>query len=239
MSWWSLSIDAGVTKTDYSFKDRALFSISALLGPWLIRALGALCRYDIIGEEHIKTAKSAGRGIILALWHGRMLLPIYHFRRQGVVSLVSYHRDGEFIARIVERLGYLIRRGSPREGGREGFHAMLRDLKDKRIVAIFPDGPTGPRYSVHDGILHLARLSGAPILPMSFAAKSCWRLGSWDRFMIMKPFSKGVVVFGEPMTVPRRMSTEGEIDEYRNRIRDILIEVESEADRRMGIIDET
>jgi len=178
-------------------------------------------------------AGKAGKGVIIALWHGRMLLPVYHLRNRGITALVSLHLDGELIARIVQRLGYTPRRGSPKEGGREGFMAMLRDLKEGRTVAIFPDGPTGPRHSVRDGVLHLARLSGAPIVPISFSANPAWKASSWDKFNVMKPFSRGVITVGEPFTIPRNVAQEA-IESERNRIKAALTMVEREADELMG-----
>lgn len=219
----------------YSFKERLLIQIAEHLGPVFIRFLGRFCRYETIGEQNLWNAHEAGNGAILALWHGRMLLPVYHFRRRGIVALVSLHRDGEFITRIVQRLGYIVRRGSPKEGGLEGFKAMLRDLRDGKIVAIFPDGPTGPRHSLHDGVLHLARMSGAPIVPMSFCAIPHWRVRSWDRFMIMKPLSKAKLMLHEPFLIPKKLSRT-EVEEHRNLIISRLISVENDADDTMGLV---
>ena len=204
----------------------------------MIRILGVLCRYRIVGEERLFESMKEGRAVIITQWHGRMLLPIYHFRNRGISSLVSLHRDGELITRVVTRLGYVIRRGSPREGGSEGFLSMSRDLKAGKTVSIFPDGPTGPRYNLRDGIIHLARISGAPIFPLSFSASSSWRVRSWDRFMIMKPFSRGIICVGEPVTVPRRIGSDEELAEYRQLIRQALIDVECEADRYMGMVED-
>ncbi len=212
--------------------------LTGLLGPWLIRILGALCRYRIVGEERLFRTMDEGGGVIIALWHGRMLLPIYHFRNRNISSLVSLHRDGELITRVVTRLGYIIRRGSPREGGQEGFLAMSRDLKAGKTVSIFPDGPTGPRYNLRDGIIHLGRISGAPIFPLSFSSSSSWRAKSWDRFMIMKPFSRGIICVGEPVKVPRRIGSDKELAKHRRIIRQALIDVEREADRLMGVLED-
>jgi len=199
--------------------------------------MGGLCRYQVVGDEHIQQATTEGKGIIIALWHGRMLLPVYHLRNRGITALVSLHMDGELIARIVERLGYLPRRGSPKEGGREGFMAMLRDLKEGRTVAIFPDGPTGPRHSVRDGVLHLARLSGAPIVPISFSANPAWKARSWDQFTVMKPFSTGVITIGEPFIVPRKLTQE-DLETEREIIKSALTKVEQQADDLMGFTEE-
>jgi len=216
-------------------KEQFLLFLAEYLGPLLIRTLCFLCRYKVEGREHLEAALGSGKGIIVALWHGRMLLPIYHHRNEGFVSLVSLSKDGEFITRIVQRLGYTIRRGSPRKGGREGFMAMLRDLKAGRNLAIFPDGPTGPRHSIHDGVIHLARLTGSPIVPMIYSAYPSWQARSWDRFMIMKPFSRGIVKYGEPIYLPRRIKKEDELEYHRDKIRTVLIDMEQGLDRRMDV----
>jgi len=220
--------------SEFKFKDRMLLAVAGLLGPWLIRGLGFLCRYRVIGGEHLSEAQQLGKGVILALWHGRMLLPVFHFRRRGITSLISLHRDGELIARIVKRLGYIPRRGSSREGGREGFNAMVRDLKAGRVVAIFPDGPTGPRHQLREGIIQLARLTGAPIVPLSFSARPAWRLKSWDSYMIMKPFSRGWVGLGQSFVIPRHLNGEADLAAFRNQTRDALIAIESACDRLAG-----
>jgi len=110
-----------------------------LVGPMLIRLVGFLCRYRVEGVQYLYRW-SGDVGQIWAVWHGRMFLPAYHFRGRGFVSLVSRSWDGEVITRVVKRLGYVIRRGSPREGGKEGFNEMLNDLYQGKIVSIFPTG---------------------------------------------------------------------------------------------------
>ena len=222
----------------YSLKDRLLFALVGLLGPWLIRLLGILCRYRVEGGERLDNAIKSGQGLIIAAWHGRMLLPIYHLRNRDITSLVSFHRDGELITRVVTRLGYVIRRGSPRKGGREGFLTMSRDIREGRAVSIFPDGPTGPRYNLRDGVIHLSRMTGAPIFPLTYSARPCWRVKSWDRFMIMKPFSRGIILVGDPIAVPREVKSDEEFDRYRDLVIDAMISLEREADRRMGVKEE-
>jgi len=221
-------------ENEFTKKDRFLFGLAGFFGPLLIRLLGVLCRYKVEGEERLFTASNEGKGVILAFWHGRMLLPIYHFRGRGISALVSFHRDGEFIAHINSKLGYIIRRGSPRKGGREGFFAMSKDLRAGMTIAIFCDGPTGPRHHLHDGVLQLARLSGAPIIPVSYSASPSWQAKSWDRFMILKPFSRGIIRLGEPIYIPRRIGSEEEIERFRRSIRKALIDNEKDVDNLMG-----
>ena len=222
------------SKVRKKIKDWLILNLSSLIGPLIIRFFGRSCRYRTEGEDKIFKACEEGKPVILAFWHGRMLLPIYHFRNRGISSLVSYHIDGEAITRTVGKLGYIIRRGSPRLGGREGFFSMLRDLKNGKIVSVFPDGPTGPRHKLKDGVLQLARLSGALIFPISYSAEKHWIAGSWDRFMILKPHCRALILVGEPITVPRKLNDD-EVEDYRLKIENALTEVENQVDHRMGV----
>lgn len=218
----------------FSFKQILILKLSSFITPLIIRLLGKLCRYEVEDEHHFNQAIKDDKGLILSIWHGRMLLLISHHRNSGIVTLVSKSFDGELIAQAANRLGIFTHRGSPKEGGGEGFKRVLRDLKDRKIVGMFPDGPTGPMHTVRDGTLHLARLSGAPIIPAISSAKPSWRARSWDRFMVMKPFSKGIIKYGEPIFVPRRFDEDQNMEYYRDLVRNRMIELENELDHRVG-----
>ncbi len=214
-----------------------VFKIAALIAPLIIRILAGLCRCKVEDEHYYREAVEQGKGLILTIWHGRMLLLIDYHKHSGVTSLVSRSFDGELIARVVNRLGYSTHRGSPRDGGGDGFKLMLRDLRKNKKVCMFPDGPTGPRHTVRDGTLLLARLSGAPIIPATFSAIPSWRAKSWDKFMIMRPFSKGIIKYGEPIYVPRKFSIDQDMEYYRKMVQFRMIELESKLDQQLGIID--
>ncbi|MDR2034858.1 MAG: lysophospholipid acyltransferase family protein, partial [Helicobacteraceae bacterium] len=153
-------------------------------------------RKRFIGLETIAPDKP----VIVAFWHEHILMATFHWKklRKGkknakVSAMVSDHRDGEYIARIVSFLGISTVRGSSARGGVKALIAALKELKLGNDVAFTPDGPRGPRHSVADGIILAAKKSGAAILPMRYEASRFWRLKSWDRFIIPKPF--GVITF--------------------------------------------
>ena len=131
---------------------------------------------------------------IWVLWHNRLIVvPILYtrfFRHRKGAALISRSKDGELLARCIERFGGVAVRGSSSNGGA----AALAELKEKMAAGfdsyITPDGPRGPRYHVAPGVLWLARSTGAPLLPMSMECSACWRLGRWDAFIIPKPFAK-------------------------------------------------
>ncbi len=151
---------------------------------------------------------------IVAFWHGRMFLLPFALREfsDKVAILISRHRDGELIAKIVERLGFKTVRGSTGrgKGGERAFLQMLKLLKEGYCVAITPDGPKGPKEKVKPGVVKLSLTSGVPIYPLTFACSSCFTLNSWDRFKIPKPFSKCKVLLGNPLK-PENFSDEEEM----------------------------
>ena len=213
----------------YSRKQKIIFFLAKLFGATLIRLIGYTCRYRMVGMDNLyRTGLNAKQ--IWAVWHGRMFLPLFHFRNRGVVSLVSKSWDGEVITHIAEKLGYVIRRGSSRDGGREGFNQLVQDVNNGSIVSIFPDGPTGPRHKLSNGVIDLSRLTGASILPMCWSADRVWTFKSWDGYIIPKPFSKGIIIFGDPVEIPRYLSEE-QFEEHRQQLRSILCSLEREVDR--------
>ncbi len=222
-------------KKKYTINQLLILRIAAVLGPALIITLGRLCRYKVIDQHLFDEAIKDGKGVVLTFWHGRMLLPIYHFKYRDITTLVSKHFDGEVITRIVLKLGYKVHRGSPKEAGREGFTSMLKDLKLGKVLAMFPNGPTGPMYSIRDGIIHLARMAGAPLLPVIISANPVWRTSGWDRFMFAKPFSRGLLRFGNPIYIPRRLKGVSEIEEYKKKIQHEMNTIERELDIMTGL----
>lgn len=154
---------------------------------------------------------------IVAFWHGRMFVLPFVFERYAkkVSILISRHRDGEFVAKLVERLGFKTVRGSTGKGkgGERAFLEMVKILSKGEVVAITPDGPKGPAEKVKKGIVRLSMKTGVPIYPISFSAKPCYRFNSWDKFMLPLPFSKCVVKVGKPL-YPEQLSE----DEFKEKI---------------------
>jgi lysophospholipid acyltransferase (LPLAT)-like uncharacterized protein len=117
--------------------------------------------------------------------------------------MISASRDGELISTIGRFFGYTAVRGSSSRGGKEATREMVDHLQAGKRCAITPDGPRGPRREMKPGAVNIARLTGCPVVPFGFAAERCWRLKSWDRFIIPKPFSRAVFVYGDPILVSK------------------------------------
>jgi len=170
-----------------------------------------------------------GGGLIFAFWHGESLVPAWAYRKSGVAVMVSLHKDGEIMNRALSLLGFRRVRGSTTRGGRAAMSAMIELLRHGGTGAITPDGPRGPRHTVHPGVLLLAARTGKPILPCGIAARPCWRLRSWDHYMIPWPFARIRIAAGDPLIVPAeldRTAMAGLGDELAGRIRRLTAEVE-------------
>ncbi len=126
----------------------------------------------------------------------------YGFRGWQGYMLISEHRDGGFIADTMHLIGIRTVRGSSKHGGARALLWMIRKVRKEHCdLGITPDGPKGPREKVQPGTVQLAIKTGLPILPVCYATNRQWRIRSWDRFYIPKPFSRGVFVFGNPVSV--------------------------------------
>jgi lysophospholipid acyltransferase (LPLAT)-like uncharacterized protein len=166
-----------------------------------MRFVGSTLRWDVIDWQNLEQIYQDGKRPILAFWHGRIFLATYYFRGRGIVVLTSQNRDGEYIARVIRRFGYGVARGSSTRGSHRATVEALRAMADGKDVGLAIDGPRGPRYVAKRGAGFIARKSGNPVLPFSLAAENKWVVRSWDQFQIPKPFSRAVVIIGEPIYV--------------------------------------
>ncbi len=170
-------------------------------------ALDALMRTTSVrteGEANFRRFWDGEKPVVFTLWHGRLLPCTYHHRHQGVATLISQHRDGEYITRVVRKWGYHTVRGSSSRGGLDALRELVRHLRAGRSLAITPDGPRGPREKLKPGPLLAAQLTGAPIIPVASGASRASYFGGWDRFLIPHPFARLQIAYGEPVWVPRR-----------------------------------
>lgn len=182
--------------------------LAAPVGGALLRTLFATVRWRTFGEEHLRARSEPTCPVIFVLWHGRLLCPTYHHRGQGIAALISRNRDGEHIARLVERWGYRTVRGSSSRGASTATRGLLEALANGHSLAVTPDGPRGPRQRMKPGALHLARASGAPLVPVTASARGAWWFGTWDRFMVPRPGTEVHVHYGPAICVPPDVGSE-------------------------------
>lgn len=190
------------------FKRVFKFAVVRRTACWLIslyiRLVKLTSKWDVRGGHIPEKFWNEGRPFILALWHGRLMMMPYSWRRGVPIDfLISFHRDGDLVSRTIAHFDLGTIRGSSKKGGAAALKAMVTALRQGKNIGIAPDGPTGPRMRASEGIISVARLSGAPIIPAACASSRRIVLGSWDRFVIALPFGRGVFCWGEPITVPR------------------------------------
>ncbi|HEV7768252.1 MAG TPA: lysophospholipid acyltransferase family protein [Thermoanaerobaculia bacterium] len=190
----------------------------------LVRTLTATLRLKHVHREHIDDTPQ----YILTFWH-RQLLPLLGRGkwRRPITVMISKSKDGEIIANVLALYGVSSARGSSSRGGSEALRGILREARDGKSIVFTPDGPRGPAGVLKDGVIFAAQASKLPIMPFAFAGKNVTLLRSWDRMIVPKPFSKGVIVYGEPIVVPR----DGDPEEWRLRIEQVLNELSAEAER--------
>lgn len=193
---------------------------AAVAAGLVARALGATWAWRMEGGDAADARGASGwlpvrppvplRPAVYVAWHEHLLpLALLH-RRQGVVALVSRHRDGEILARVLHRLGYETVRGSSTRGGGAGLRRMIEAGREGAPLAFTPDGPRGPARTCKPGAVRAAAESGLPVVPLAAAATARRRLGSWDQFMVPAPGARIHVVRGGPLRVPRGAGGRGD-----------------------------
>ncbi|MGQ0765133.1 MAG: lysophospholipid acyltransferase family protein [Gemmatimonadota bacterium] len=185
-----------------SIRGRMRIAAASGAGRLLLRLLALTWRIRVENPEVVDDIRRRGKAFVLALWHGELLPITWVLRKSGMAVLISTHSDGEIIARIVLSLGYRPIRGSSSRGGLRALLGAISELESGRDVAFTTDGPRGPRRIAAPGAAAAALRAGVPIVAMGFTASSVWRLNSWDRFVIPKPFARISFTYAPPLNDP-------------------------------------
>ncbi len=194
--------------------------VAALLASGLFRCWLATLYYRFaIAGPHLNPAWRKGPAIFV-FWHEMLLMPAYTHARYNAATLVSRHRDGEFLTQVIRLLGGGVVRGSTRRKGAAALRQLLRAGRVSHL-AIAPDGPKGPRRVVQPGVIYLAARAGMDIIPVGFAFENCWRAKSWDRLALPKPYTAAFCAVGESMTIPDGLSRE-QMQTYQDRLQEAM-----------------
>lgn len=218
---------------DRTFLEELKFELAGCVGAFLHLAWMTSLRWNYVDMHHLFDAQKRYGHVILAFWHGQLLMPAYVGRNWKVHVLISESDDGEYIARLVSHLGFKAIRGSATRGGMAAFRKLIRAAKEFDL-GVTPDGPLGPRHKVHAGTITLARATGLPLVPVASAARWCRRVSSWDRFEIPLPGSETAIVLGEPILVAAGANGEACRDTQR-RLEETLNELTDRARAVVGL----
>lgn len=201
------------------WSERLVLSFAPGLAAILIRGLYRLMRIEFLGTEHPRQLVATGQPAIYAFWHDQLFLMAKgYLGSRDVKILISASRDGELIARTMGHFGFEAVRGSSNRGAAQAVKEMLRIARSGSSLAITPDGPKGPRHIPKAGVIEVARRTGLPVVPFSFACSHGHRFASWDRFLVPFPWGRGVYVYGEPLFAEEDESTEA----FRQRLEDAM-----------------
>ncbi len=194
----------------------------ALLWPLgvLMRMWGLTLRLDAT-DAHRRTLGKRDEPLAMVLWHNRLFLAAEFFRQfrtgRPAYALVSASNDGAWLSAFFSLVGMNTVRGSSSNYGREAVHALIEVLREGHDIGITPDGPRGPIYEFKPGGIIVTRRAVAPMLLLGFELEECWRLRSWDRFCIPKPFSR-VRVRGEVVPAAAQADRNVALDQARQRL---------------------
>ncbi len=216
-------------------RNSTLRRLTSLLGYLYIRLIHVSGHWQIKNQAIPDKLIKEGKSFITCFWHGRLLMMSFAWPYDShFYMLISTHPDGQLIAQITERLGFKVLESKARTGGSATMRSMVRTLNKGGYIGITPDGPRGPRMRSSSGAIALAKLSGAPILPLSYSSSRWKMLKSWDHFILPMPFAKGVFIWGEPIEISQE-STLVELEAGRKKLEEQLTKLTKNADDLFGL----
>jgi len=186
------------------------------------------CRVDF-GDPTVDPVHPDYRGAkIYLFWHENILLPLFLRGHANIAMLLSRHDDANILDRVARMMGYGVVRGSTFKGGSIALR-LLSSRAEKENLTITPDGPRGPRRTLAAGCIFLASTLGIPIVAMGIGYQRPWRLGTWDRFAIPKPWSRARGVVSRAISVPAELDRRG-IEWHRAGLERLLVHLSDEAE---------
>lgn len=213
-----------------NFSQSVLPVLCERVGPWVLDHIGSGVDWELRGEEHHRRLFETPN--VAVLWHGRLLLLAYFFRNCGYHVMISAHRDGEMLARAVERIGFKAIRGSTTRGGSIAFKNAVQVLREGGRVGLTPDGPKGPRHTVQPGAVQAAAAARVPIFPVIASASPAHVFKSWDRQIFPRDGSKAVVEILPPIDPP----DDSNVEACRAMLERTMADATEALDRELGVV---
>jgi lysophospholipid acyltransferase (LPLAT)-like uncharacterized protein len=195
----TLPQDSSLPEKKAKLRKRILFFLAARFGHLLARLACRWARIEVVNDAPVRELERQEKPVLYALWHGRMLVPVWWHRGTDSVAMVSRHEDGEMVSQLIARMGYKTVRGSSTRGGGEAARQLVALLRKGVSGAMIGDGPQGPPMKMKIGTAWIAAMAGAWTVPITWEGNRVWRFHSWDSFQVPKPFSRVVLLVGDPL----------------------------------------
>ncbi|MCK9294610.1 MAG: lysophospholipid acyltransferase family protein [Desulfobulbaceae bacterium] len=209
-------------------REGLFYRFSLWVVPFFFRLLSfvlfSTCRVQRRGQEHLTRLAGTGSPFIVSFWHYGVIYIVYQAKKIPFVAMVSASRDGEYVSRILQSKGFATVRGSRNRGAVGALKGLMKEMAKSKSAVLVADGSQGPARKAQAGTILLASKTGAPILPVGWAADRCKTFRSWDRTAIPLPFARVVLWHGEPISVPQGVQS-AELEEYRLRLEQALNEL--------------
>ena len=219
---------------EYTLRQRVQLWFITWAGFLAIRMIGPTLRFSISSEDGAPNPRTLGRGaVIQSFWHRCVFPAVYVWRNLQIGVMTSQSFDGEYIARIIQKFGFVPVRGSSTRGGARALLGMRSVLEQGNTVAFTIDGPRGPAFVAKPGPVLLARATGAPLVMFYIALDNPWVLNTWDRFMIPKPFSKALMRVAKVIHVPPD-ADDAQMDQFYRELQEGLERVRKFAEANVG-----
>jgi lysophospholipid acyltransferase (LPLAT)-like uncharacterized protein len=175
------------------------------------------CPVQIRGQENLQKVMGQGKAAVVPIWHYSVFYMLYYLRQYPGVVMVSASKDGEYIARVADLLGFETVRGSANRFGVRALKGMVNHVKQGKTAGIVADGSQGPPLKVQPGAIMLAAKSGSPIIPVVWATKRYKAFNSWDHSVIPMPFSPIILQYGDLIYVEPKLTSK-RVEEYRQQV---------------------
>jgi lysophospholipid acyltransferase (LPLAT)-like uncharacterized protein len=218
----------------FTVRQRLALTFISLVGYWFIRLIGPTLRLSVSFEDGAQHSIE-DRPFIASFWHSCIIPSAYIFRDLGIRVMTSASYDGEYIARIIHKFGFVAVRGSSSRNAVSAQLGMRRALEEGWTVAFTLDGPRGPRQKVKPGPVALGRATGLALTTFHAAVDRGWMLNSWDRMIIPRPFSRVLVRVGKLIPVPADASEE-DLARYTNELQATLDRVYEFSEKHVNAV---
>ena len=196
--------ELAVPRPSFTLWQRFQILVATWLGYFAVLLIGRSLRWETFGWGHWEAVRQAGKGMVYTCWHRQIFAGTWFWRQRGIVAMASQNFDGEYIARILEKLGYGVARGSSSRGARKALAEMIRWHRQGHDTVFTIDGPRGPRFVAKTGSVQLAKATGAAIVCFHAAVRPAWVFRkSWDQTEFPLPFSRAALFVAPAIFVPR------------------------------------